>query len=316
MGVGTYVDAHHARHALAQIWNGSTWRVLKPPGGNLYGVSCSASWFCMASGGPTGAENWNGHYWREMPSPKGGVYGVSCGSRSWCAVVDGGVVRTWNGSTWKLWSKQTSECGGAPGPCGLAQVACGSATNCVGVGTMTVSQEPVQNAVSVQWNGRSWSRGGPPAYGNPAGMNAVSCAGSFCMATGGAFTEVDNGGTAVGDSYQAVGQNWTDVAPDLGTICSPGGIGFCYWASTVACASSSSCMTLGEQGLGGMWWNGTAWQSERTISARHGSGLQAISCAGSDCMAVGYQTISGIRQTLAEVWNGTSWSIISTPKLA
>jgi hypothetical protein len=98
----------------------------------------------------------------------------------------------------------------------LAPVACGSATNCVGVGTMTVSQEPVQNAVSVQWNGRSWSCGGPPA------------------------------------------------------------------------------MTLGEQGFGSMWWNGTVWQSERTISAGHGSGLQAISCAGSDCMAVGYQTVSGV----------------------
>ncbi len=43
--------------------------------------------------------------------------------------------------------------------------------------------------------------------------------------------------------------------------------------------------------------------------------LHGVSCTGIDfCMAVGdYTNSSGYLQTLAETWNGTSWSIISSP---
>ena len=50
------------------------------------------------------------------------------------------------------------------------------------------------------------------------------------------------------------------------------------------------------------------------MSAGHGSGLTALSCGGSDCLAVGYRTSSGRQRTLAEWWNGSSWSIIAAPK--
>jgi hypothetical protein len=313
MAVGSYTTTDQVRHSLAMIWTGASWRLLRnPPGRSLAWVSCSSPTFCMASGGPTGAERWNGKAWRTMPSPNGGVFGVSCASHTLCMMIHNKFVRSWNGTTWHAWRKQTDIfCGGPSGPCGLARVSCGSTTNCVAVGTWTVSQEPVQNAVAVMWNGKSWSVDDDlPASGNPAAMNAVSCAGSFCMAGGGAFIDVDNGGVAIADTWDAATRSWTGVPIDLGTLCS--GFQTCSWPSAIACASRTSCMTLGPPGS--QFWNGSSWKPARTISAGRGSELQGVSCGGADCLAVGFRTVAGKKRTLAELWNGSAWTILRTPK--
>ena len=314
MAVGAYTTTDHVRHAQAMIWNGTTWRTLKnPPGKSLTSVSCSAPWFCMAAGGPTGAERWNGTSWAAMPSPPGGVSGVSCGSRKLCMVIYQGLVRSWNGTTWHLWKPQTDFCtGSAPGPCGLDGVSCASATNCVTVGTWTQSQEPIQNAVSVYWNGTSWTRDYElPARGNPAQLNAVSCTGSFCLATGSSSDDSAGGTVADADTFDATSQSWTSVPPDLGNLCAE--FRACYWTAAISCASPTSCMTLGGPD-GSQWWNGTGWASARTISAGRGSALQGLSCGGSNCLTVGFRTVAGKRRTLAELWNGSAWTIITTPR--
>ena len=313
MAVGSYTTTDHVRHAQAMIWNGTSWRTLtSPPGQSLASVSCPAPGFCMAAGGPTGAERWNGTAWRRMPSPKGGIAGVSCGSRKLCMIISGGVVRSWNGVTWRLWSQATGFCGGAPGPCGLASVSCGSPANCVAVGTMTISQEPVQNAVAAEWNGRSWSRTlDLPAVGNPAQANAVSCTGPFCMATGSSSSDAASGTVADAYSFQAATRSWTGAPLDLGNLC----VEFhtCYWTTAVSCASPAACMTLGGPD-GSQWWNGTAWTSAPAISAGRGSALQGLSCDGTSCLAVGFRTVAGRRRTLAERWSGSAWTIIPTPR--
>jgi hypothetical protein len=314
MAVGTYTTTDHVRHSQAMTWNGSTWRTLKnPPGNSLTSVSCSAPWFCMAAGGPTGAERWNGKSWQTMPSPAGGVAGVSCGSRKLCMVIFNGLVRSWNGTTWHLWKPQTDFCtGSAPGPCGLASLSCASATRCIAVGTWTQSQEPIQNAVTAQWNGTSWSRDFElPARGNPAQLNAISCTGAFCLTTGSSSDDSAGGTVADADTWQAASQSWTSVPPDLGNLCAE--FRACFWAGAVACAGPTACMTLGGPD-GSQWWDGTAWQSAKAISAGGGSALAGISCGGSDCLAVGFRTVAGKRRTLAELWNGSAWTIITTPR--
>jgi hypothetical protein len=200
----------------------------------------------------------------------------------------------------------------APGPCGLYGVSCGSARNCMAVGTWTVSAEPVQDPLGYFWNGNEWIRNEPPgdAEGNPAESNAVGCAGGFCMATGGAYKEVV-GGVATAGTWSASAQSWTDVSPNLGSLCN-GVLETCNWANQVACGLPSNCMTLGQVGI--QWWNGTEWKAEKAVSAGHGSGLVSLGCGGSDCLAVGYHTSSGRQRTLAELWNGSSWSIVNSPK--
>jgi hypothetical protein len=269
----------------------------------------------MARGGPTGTERWNGRSWTKMSSPAHAATAPSCGSRTLCMVLNGTgehgsgpVAESWNGRKWRSWLEDTSACGGPPGfECGMADVACGSATNCVVVGTITVSEEPVQETASDFWNGRKWLGTDAPADGDPAALNAVSCAGSFCMAVGGAYQETAGGSVAVADVFDATTNTWTDASPDLGVTCT--GLEECGWTGDISCGSATSCLAFGPH----LAWNGSTWNSAPTRSAGHGSALHADSCGGQICMAVGYRTVAGVRRTLAELWNGTSWRILATP---
>jgi hypothetical protein len=314
MAVGRHKGRARPWRALAQIWNGSTWRVLaNPAGSSLTSVSCSSPRFCMAAGGPTGAQTWNGAAWRELASPPGGVDGVSCASRTLCMVIYNGKVRSWNGTTWHLWRHATDFCSGGPaGQCGLYGVSCGSRVNCVAVGTETVSQEPVQVSVGAAWNGHHWTRTEPPGDGNPAEMDAIACAGPFCMAAGGAYQDIHNGAIAQAGTWNATTQSWTDTSPDLGVICT--GFMSCGWAAVLSCASPSNCMAI--DASGSLAWNGTTWTAAPFVSAGKGSYLADLSCGGTMCLAVGYQTISGAQRTLAEIWNGSAWQILPTPRAA
>jgi len=312
MAVGSYATADQVRHSLAMIWTGASWRKLKNPrGAALKLVACSSPRFCMAWGGPTGAERWNGTTWRTVPGPKGGLPSLTCASRALCMRIHGTLASVWNGSSWRD-AKATNVCSGsAPGPCGMASVSCGGPASCVTVGTWTVSQEPVQESFGFFWNGKTWTRTGPPGGGNPAAADSISCRGGFCMEAGEAFSEVAGGGIAVAGAWDASTTTWTDVSPNLGTLCT-GPLAMCPWAGSIACASKASCMTLGGS-KGGQFWNGSTWTSAEPVSAGPGSALQAVSCAGSDCLAVGWRMVAGKQRTLAEMWNGSAWSIITSP---
>ena len=314
MAVGHYTDRSHTKHGLAETWNGTSWRrVANPPARNPLTVTCSAPWFCMVQGGPTGLIRWNGRAWRTMPRPPLGTQLVSCGSRSLCMAINSrfhhGVVESWNGRTWKVWKNATDACGGPPGSCGLVRVSCGSRSNCVAVGTETVSQEPVQEAVGFAWNGKTWTYADPPSDGNPAGANDVSCAGTFCMSVGGGFSEVAKGGVAVAGAYSAMTGSWQDVSPHFGTICAVT-LEFCYW-DAITCGSANTCMAFGAlEGL--QYWNGATWTPAPAIAdpALH---LNPVACGGTFCMAVGSRTVGNVRHTLAELWDGATWRIVPTP---
>jgi hypothetical protein len=64
-------------------------------------------------------------------------------------------------------------------------------------------------------------------------------------------------------------------------------------------------------------WNGTSWSLLATPTlTSYTNELDGISCtSASDCVAVGYaQPQSGTGPTtLTEVWNGTSWSLVTSP---
>jgi DNA-binding beta-propeller fold protein YncE len=294
MAVGHYADAGGARHALAQVWDGQSWRVLAdPPGPGLVSVSCTAPWFCMVFGSqpawPTGTMTWNGRAWREVARPHDAVGGPWCGSRSFCLAERLGneSVLEWNGSTWQ----DRELCvGGDECVTGLS---CASASLCAAVGSMRDDFNVLAESAFI-WN-KDWASlglGGP--YSGPSGLTAVSCTGEVCVAVGdGGFGQPD----AI--EWNNATQSWQDISP---------GNGVGVYAGAISCGSSSNCMTSVNT-----WWNGSTWQNAPFAPAGPGSGLPAMSCAGSICLAVGYQAGSGIQQTLAELWNGTTWKIIATP---
>jgi hypothetical protein len=269
----------------------------------------------MANGGPTRAETWNGKTWRAIRRPPGGLGGVSCSSRSLCMAIDphinGGVAESWNGNKWRIWAQASNVCGGPPGfPCGLASVACGSADNCLAVGTVTVSQEPIQQTAAVAWDGRGWDGAGLPSAGDPAALNAAGCAGNFCMAVGGGYGDAIGGDFAIAGTWDASTRTSTDVSPNLGVICRST-LQTCSWANVISCGSATNCVTLGSWEV----WNGASWTHAPAISAGRGSNLGDVSCGDAFCLAVGHRTVAGTQQTLAELWNGKAWQILGTPKV-
>jgi hypothetical protein len=98
--------------------------------------------------------------------------------------------------------------------------------------------------------------------------------------------------------------------------------------SAVSCNTTTSCEAVGQM-LGpnngtiplAEAWNGSTWTIQPTPEPANSqeSTLVAVSCtSASSCTAVGQNESSSLAnfgklQTLAEVWDGTAWSIPSTP---
>ncbi len=92
------------------------------------------------------------------------------------------------------------------------------------------------------------------------------------------------------------------------------------------CSSKSSCLAVGWGSTTGSLlstlvehWNGRAWAQQASPNP-NGSGdvfpqLNAVSCVtASDCTTVGTDfTTSNTANTVAEQWNGSSWSVATTP---
>lgn len=325
MAVGSYVDPSHVRHALALVWNGDHWQELRnPPGGTLSSVSCAPAWSCMARSGLAGqTEVWNGRTWRIVANPVHAATAPSCGGRSLCALINGhgaggsgSVPESWNGRAWRTWWRQTKRCYGNGSPCGLYDVSCGTPADCLAVGTnwaSTSDQEPT----AVRWHSTRWLRTPQPpiTWGHSAILNGVSCASTFCMTTGNAQVDCVGGNSPCGTLEAALTWNgstdsWTDVSPQVAFNCTSA---TCTWTRAVSCGSPTNCMTLTVT-PGNLVWNGTTWTAAPFAPAGKGAVLTGLSCHRKFCMAVGYQIVRGKRATLAEYWNGATWTILPTPR--
>jgi hypothetical protein len=87
------------------------------------------------------------------------------------------------------------------------------------------------------------------------------------------------------------------------------GCGDRYYSSD---GSSGVYTTLAES------WNGTSWSVVNSPSPSDNlNQLNSVSCVSPvACTAVGYvSTLSGGYRTLIESWNGTSWSVVSSPNI-
>jgi hypothetical protein len=308
--------------ALAEGWDGSAWQLqhaAAPPGATyntLSGISCVSASFCEAVGthfDSAGnqdmlAETWNGQSWKiqsitDPANPYGspddnGLYNVSCASAQFCEAVGAGSVgaltEMWNGTSWTAQTR--------PGASDVdpQQVSCASTSFCLA----TDAYGHVDT-----WDGTSWSAG--PAVTGFSNVGSISClSADFCEAVG----EGSSGPTAAVWN----GTSWADQA-------TPGPVSTAF--SGVSCTTASSCEAVGEVNENGQEstlaesWDGSAWavQSTPNPSATQGSQLSGVSCtSATSCTAVGsYQSSNvsnfGDYQTLVEVWDGTAWSIESSP---
>ncbi len=308
----------------------------------LYGVSCVSGSFCVAVGyneptsfAQTLIEQWNGTTWSIVTSPNSSttednvLEGVSCVSVSFCVAVgfaDGtsvnsALVEQWNGSAWSIVaSPHTTATGNY-----LYGVDCTSTSFCLAVGE--TADGGLEQTLGMEWNGTAWSVVATPSASSTLDnyLYAVSCISTGpCTAVGVSYTAGDIGQTLIEQWNGAV---WS-IMPSPNTSATVDNI-----LEGVSCASASFCVADGytyqpggtsavEDNSGRTFieqWNGSAWSivSSPNTSDGYGNYLYGVSCTGpTSCVAAGWlytDSSATTYVTLALAWNGTSWTLQSTP---
>jgi hypothetical protein len=304
---------------IAESWDGTSWRAQPIPGSfaGPTAVSCVPSGFCEAVGSHTDvlgntlnlAEERTGTSWKVQATPQpphsfqaadATLDSVSCVSADFCEAVGyssasfGSAAMMWNGTSWQA---QT-----IPGSAELRSVSCASADFC----------EAVSGTQADVWNGTSWSAQSTAA-GSPV-LGGVSCVSAdFCEAAGGGSSghnaEVRHGSGWV---LQATPTPRNGVSPGIGEVS-------CVSADFCEAAGGYDHLTHGGQEVTlAEMWNGATWAIQRTPNPKTsvGDSFSGVSCTSTtSCTAVGgYSTDSSASDfTVAQVWNGTSWSAQRTP---
>ncbi len=323
---GSYEDAT-GQEALVETSSGSTWTVQTVPSAgttsSLDAVSCSATDACTVVGYDQ-ADRWNGSTWTletvPTPHPHTGLSdlsGVSCPETKTCYAVGGyysagvfqGVAELWNGTKWTV---QATPIDTSYDESGLGAVSCKNATLCAAVGFY---HDPVDGdrawveSFQLRWQVQTIT----PASGSIAsGLTAISCTSTkACMAVDSYETASSTFGTS---AQQWNGSGWTDLS-------TPNSLNSLL--SGVSCTAATDCEAVGDVFSGpdlvplAEKWNGSTWtvQSVPAPSGAVDSYLLADSCTSATaCMAVGeWRDGSGNQYTLADSWNGTSWTLETTP---
>jgi hypothetical protein len=261
--------------------------------------------------------------WSIIPSPntsnteENGIFSVACGSPTQCWAVgrsyDGSVYHTlilqWDGTSWSI----------APSPSTdptqsnyLSEVACTSASQCWAVGWWYDGR--ANHTLILLWDGVSWAIVPSPDAGTRGSrLGGVACnSTSDCWAVG---DQIDT-------NYQTLALHWDGVSwsivpsPDTGSRA-------VNYLGDVTCSSASDCWAvgLGQGRTLAIHWDGVTWSIVHSPNHRHSTGanyLSDVACpSASDCWAIGgyyaYGIMGVVDHTLAEHWDGTSWSIIDSP---
>lgn len=329
--VGGY-DKGGPQLTLVERWNGTSWTVQSTPNPTgsaasyLQDVSCSASNACTAVGSwvkegtnVTLAESWDGSSWeiQPTPNPANATYsllsGLSCQSGSSCIAVGGA---TQNGVGINLverlsgWSLATPATPVGAKQSSLKEVSCLLVTYCISVGAYTNS-EGVTFPLSQFWNGATWSVKAPINPGQ-AELSGVRCGPGWCIAVG-----------SYSNGLKSLAERWNGTSWATQSTPNPAGA-FRSELHDISCYNLTSCTAVGSWMDGSfvrrvmaMSWNGTSWSlmAPPVPAGALSSELLGVSCSTpTDCTAVGtYQNSSGIRVTLVERWNGSTWTVQSSP---
>ena len=334
--VGYYYNGS-VNQTLIEHWDGTSWAIVNSPNTSitrdnfLVGVTCTSASDCWAVGyylASSALQNlvmhWDGTAWSIVSAPSTSptqrnlLLGVTCASASNCWAVgsyfNGGAYQTlierWDGTSWSVVSSPNT----SPTQDNiLAGVTCASGSDCWSVG-YHLAGVAYQTLIE-HWDGTAWAIVASPNASLTQGntLAAVTCtSASDCWAVGAYFNGV---------AYQTLierwdGASWAIVSSPNSFITQRNAL------AAVTCVSASNCWAVGAYFNGSVdqtlieRWDGTAWSivsSPNTLITQDNA-LTAVTCtAASDCWAVGYHFNGSISQTLVERWDGTSWSIVTSP---
>jgi hypothetical protein len=293
-------------------------------------VSATDMW-AVGSGLGTLTEHWNGTMWSVVKSPNPGseyndlngvaaiasndVWAVGSYSDNPQVPDTNTLIEHWNGTKWSVVSSLS------PGPYSntLSAVVAISATDVWAVG---ISSNGGGNlTLTEHWNGTQWSVVSSPSPNSNATLNgAVAVSTSDVWAVGFTF---GSGNGFSGGSQQTLIEQWNGSAWNVVSSPSPGSSS--NLLNGVAAVSASDVWAVGfQQNSGGVQqtlieqWNGSSWSviSSPSPSSFSNTLTNVAAVSASGVWAVGSQDNSGyLPQTLIEQWNGSSWSVVSSPNV-
>lgn len=190
--------------------------------------------------------------------------------------------------------------------------ACADATHCWAVGG-TSNGSGFTQALIERWNGTSWTvdtvssetNSGAEQYNVLKGISCTST--TDCWAVGFFF---DTAAT----HYLPLWEYWDGTSWTASTF--PVGVGTDYRLNAVSCVDETHCWAVGSKSVGSTttaWfqqWNGSAWITNPSTDTGE---LNGVSCVdATHCWAVGTD-LGSPNHTLVETWNGTSWTLTTSP---
>jgi hypothetical protein len=199
-------------------------------------------------------------------------------------------------------------------------VSCTSATACTAVGYYYINNNFNLMTLAERWDGTSWTIQPTPSAGSSS-LSGVSCTSAVACTAVGASGMVDGDCVFLAERWD--GSTWTHQ-----TIATPSGFeDGCL--NGVSCTSATSCTAVGYylNDHGGASfdyetlaerWDGSTWTVQTTANPNPsnpgGATLWGVSCtSATSCTAVGSPPYGSHVGTLAESWNGSSWTIQTTP---
>jgi len=249
--------------------------------------------------------------------------GVSCATGSSCTAVGTAVANTtlaesWAGTKWTIEPTPSPDNSASSN---LASVSCTAATACLAVGSYYSSLGSGWLPLAELWNGSSWTIRPPPtpSEGSNDILSYVQCAtAKACMAVGSYYSSATSQTVPLVEFWD--GSAWTIQTVSLPSGASGGQL------FGVSCPSMTACTAVGiyYTALGGPSeelalaesWNGTNWSLQPTPNpiSNASYSLNAVWClSATSCNAVGRLFTGSNEETLAESWDGTTWSIRPTP---
>jgi hypothetical protein len=266
---------------------------------------------------------------QSTPSPSGatssGLSAVSCTAPTNCIAVGsyglaGGGTATlaeyWDGSTWAI--QPTPNPAGAQAA-GLDAVSCASAASCMAVGSSTPPGTEAPSATLAEyWDGSTWTIEPTPTRPHSNSLLGVSCpSATTCVAVGKE--------TSRQPIPRALAERWNGSTWATQTLATPAS-GIDMSLNAVSCTTGASCTAVGQYDadqvveLLAERWDGHTWAVQPTsYPAGNGNNLwpnlNGVSCnTRASCTAVGaYNSSAGLVVTLAEHWDGSTWTIQPTP---
>jgi hypothetical protein len=338
--VGEYSNTGgFAAQTLVEHWNGTAWSVVSSPSpGSLnsqlnavVAISAHNIWALGSSLntnyiGQTLIEHWDGTTWKVVPSPNIGSSGLSgvvaLSAHNILAVGDSssnGTTRTltlhWDGTTWNIVSSPNA----------------GSNSNFLSaIARVPGSQKlwtvggyfdsgSISRTLSERWNGTAWSIVSSPNIDDSSpslkGVAAISAhdawtVGDYSFGSGGAQTLIEHWNGAAWSIVSNPNPGSVDDHMNGVVAISSSNI----WAVGDASNDTYNYQTLIEH------WDGATWSaiSSPNVAVIGSNTLNAVAAlSANNLWTVGaYTSSNGLTQTLIEHWDGTSWSILSSPNVA